>query len=187
MYTTEYSEYEEADDLISKYQYEGRKDQSVIVVTEDKDAKQTPGWLYNPRKETLTDCNGLGHIELITKISTSGKKSYKLEGHGRLWFYSQCVLGDKIDSYHPFPKVYTDYKVYNLLKDCKDDKEAWTVLAAEYKIHYDSISEWTDWQGITHKGTWVDILQTYVDVVHMRRWDLDRIDAKNVLIKYELL
>lgn len=102
-------------------------------------------------------------------------------------FISNVYLGDPVDSYFPFPKKYSDYKVYNLLKGCKDDKDAWTVLAEEYKLHYGSLTEYTDWTGKTHKGTWVDILQNYVDVVHMRRWENDRVDVKNVLTKYNLI
>ena len=37
------------------------------------------------------------------------------------------------------------------------------------------------------KGDWIDILQMYVDVVHMRRFDNDRVDVKSVLTKFELI
>lgn len=47
----------EADDVISAYQYKGSKDKSYIVCTEDKDAKQTPGYLFNPRTEEIRDCS----------------------------------------------------------------------------------------------------------------------------------
>lgn len=40
----------EADDIISKYQFKGRLDKSYIVVTEDKDAKQTPRILIQSSK-----------------------------------------------------------------------------------------------------------------------------------------
>ena len=83
--------------------------------------------------------------------------------------------------------IFFYYKVYNLLINCKDDKDAWAVLVEEYKLHYGSITKYTDWTGKTHKGTWIDILQNYVDVVHMRRWENDRVDVNNVLTKYNLI
>ena len=190
LYPVEYSVQCEADDLISTYQYLGYKTKKrIIVCTEDKDARQTPGLLFNPRTETITDCSGFGELELQTKISSGlkPKKTYKVKGYGRLWFYFQCLAGDPVDTYHPFPKIYSDYKVYNLLINCKDDKDAWTVLVEEYKLHYGSITKYTDWTGKTHKGTWIDILQNYVDVVHMRRWENDRVDVNNVLTKYNLI
>lgn len=169
------------------YQFKGKDDRSYIAVTEDKDNKQSPGFLMNPRSLEIRDCSGFGQLTLITKVSSSDKKSYKLDGKGRLWFYVQLLMGDKVDTYHPFPKTYSDLKVYNLLKDCKNDKDAWTVIAKEYKTYYEDITEWEVWNKEIKKGSWVDILQTYCDVVHMQRWRDDRINVKEVLIKYELL
>ena len=187
LFHTQTSEDCEADDLISMYQYMGRLDQSYIVVTEDKDAKQTPGFLYNPRRLEIRDCNGFGSLELVTKVSAKGSKNYKIEGYGRLWFYTQVLLGDPVDTYKPFSKGMTDYSVYNLLKDCKTDLDCWTIVANKYKEAFGALKSWTSWEGIEIKGTWIDILQTYVDVVHMRRYPDDRIVVEKVLKKYEII
>ena len=37
------------------------------------------------------------------------------------------------------------------------------------------------------KGDWIDILQAYVSVVHMRRWENDEINIREVLKKYKLI
>lgn len=178
----------EADDLISRYQYKGRQDKSYIVVTEDKDAKQTPGYLYNPRKLEIRDCSGFGKLIPIVKVSpTTGRETFKLDGFGRLWFYYQVVCGDKVDTYHPFSKVVSDKAFYNAFKDIDNDKDAWTLVVSWYKRHYGAVEEYQDWSGKVHKGTWVDILQTYVDVVHMQRWENDVIDVRKVLALYDLL
>lgn len=177
----------EADDLIGHYQYLGRKDQSYIVVTEDKDAVQTPGFILNPRTEEITDCNGLGSLDLLVKVSAKGSKSYKLKGRGRAFLYYQLLHGDPVDTYHPFPKVLSDLQTYNLLKDCIDDKEYWQVVVDQYKLHYADITEWEAWDGSVHQGTWLDILQVYCDVVFMQRWENDRLDIKSILQKFEII
>ena len=171
----------EADDLIGHYQYLGRKDQSYIVVTEDKDAVQTPGFILNPRTETIIDCNGFGELELIVKESAKGTKSYKTKGRGRIFLMFQLLYGDRVDTYHPFPKTLSDLKVYNLLKDCKNDKDCWEVVVEQYKAIYSDITEWEAWDGSIHQGTWIDILQVYFDVAFMQRWENDRPFVKDIL------
>lgn len=157
------------------------------MVTEDKDAKQTPGYLFNPRKLEIRDCSGFGELIPIVKVSpTTGAKTFKLDGYGRLWFYYQLICGDKVDTYHPFPKNVSDQAFYKIFKDVEDDKTAWTLVVDWYKKHYADIEEYKSWDGVSHKGTWIDILQTYVDVVHMQRWEGDRIDVRHVLKLYKL-
>lgn len=171
----------EADDLIGHYQYLGRNDQSYIVVTEDKDAVQTPGFILNPRTEEITDCNGFGELDLITKVSSSGSKSYKLKGRGRKFLYAQLIYGDRVDTYHPFPKTYSDLKTHKLLNDCETDKDCWEVIVKEYKSHYENITEWQAWDDTLHQGTWLDILQVYFDVAFMQRWEGDKPLVKDIL------
>lgn len=188
IYQVEYSVDCEADDLISMYQYKGWKTKKkIVVVAVDKDAKQTPGWLYNPDSELLKDCSGFGEIWL--KDKANGTK--KLDGFGRMFFYYQVLCGDPVDEYNPFPKGsrVTDLKFYNMFKDftTDNDKECWEQVASLYKQNYGLLKEYTDWSGKVHKGTWVNILQNYVDVVHMRRWKDDRINVKDVLSKYGII
>jgi len=183
MYNTEYSDNCEADDLISTYQYLGHKTgNKIVVVTEDKDAKQTPGLLYNPRSELLIDCAGFGKLDLTQKNNST----YKLNGYGRLWLYYQVCCGDPVDTYQPFQKgsTITDYKFYHMFKDLNNDKVCWEKIASLYKSAYSHVQEWTSWDGKVVKGTWIDILQMYVDIAHMRRWKDDRLLVKDILDKY---
>ena len=177
----------EADDIIAMYQYKGHLDGSYIVATEDKDAKQTPGYMFNPRTEEIRCCTGFGKIELITKMSSSMKKTYKIDGFGRCFFYYQLVVGDPVDTYHPFPKVISAYKFSNDFASITNDLEAWAYVVNLYKQHYGDVTEWVNWRGETVKGTWVDILQVYVDVVHMMRTPNDRLNVKEILTKFGLL
>lgn len=195
------SEDEEADDIISKYQFMSFKDRSrrIVACTLDKDARGTPGYLYNPNESKLVFIEGLGFVERNPKESASGKKSYKFYGEGRKWFYSQLLTGDKADDYYPCDvykqitnnpsksPIITDLKCFNLLKDCTSDKECWQAIVSVYRGWYENTLAWKDWQGNEVKGNWIDILQMYVDVVHMRRFDNDRVDVKSVLTKFELI
>lgn len=109
------------------------------------------------------------------------------------------LTGDKADDYYPCDiykqitnnssksPLITDLKCFNLLKDCTSDKECWQAIVTIYKGWYENISTWKDWEGNEVKGDWIDILQMYVDVVHMRRFDNDRVDVKSVLTKFELI
>lgn len=196
-----FSEGEEADDLLSKYQFTSYKDRTkrYVACTLDKDARGTPGYLYNPNENRMMFIEGLGFLSRNPKETASGSKIYKFYGEGRKWFYSQLLTGDKADDYYPCDiykqitdnpsksPIITDLKCFNLLKDCESDRECWKVIVDVYKDWYKDVESWTNWQGNTIKGNWTDILQVYVDVVHMRRFDNDRVDVKSVLTKFELI
>lgn len=196
LFPTVYSENEEADDIISKYQFLStqKPEDRIVVCTLDKDARGTPGALYNPDKNTLVDIQGLGFLKL-----DKGSSGYKLYGEGRKWFYSQILTGDKADNYFPCDifkqktnnatksPIITALKCYNMLEPCKSDAECLKVIRDQFYEWYHDMEEWTDWKGNTIKGNWVDVLQMYVDCVHMRRFDEDRINIQELLAKFGLL
>ena len=194
LYTTIYAEDEEADDLISKFQYKSyiEKNKDIIVCTPDKDAKGTPGNLFHPEDKYLTSIEGLGFV------SIKQTSKIKLIGEGRKFFYSQLLTGDPVDNYFPCDiykqknnvskksAILSDFKVFNLLKDLNTDKECLKVIKDVYYNWYKDVSFWTDYNGNKVEGDWLDILQMYCDTVHMRRWDNDRIDIKKVLSDMEI-
>lgn len=196
MYETLFSEDEEADDILSKFQFLStqKKKQRIVVCTLDKDARGTPGILFNPDKDTIVTIEGLGFLELV-----KGSKTYKMYGEGRKWFYYQLIHGDSADHYYPcdlYKKligntskspIMTDLKCFNLLSHCKTDAECLEAIANLFRDWYKDINQWVDWSGKTVEGSWLDLLQCYVDVVHMRRWDNDRVDIKILLKKFGLL
>lgn len=195
------SEGEEADDILSKYQFMSyqNRERRIVACTLDKDARGTPGYLYNPNESYLTFIDGLGYVERTAKESTSGTKKYKFYGEGRKWFYAQLLTGDKADDYYPCDiykqitenpsksPLITDLKAFNYLNPCTTDKECWEVISNVYKEWYKDVKEWKDFKGKTVTGDWIDILQLYVDVVHMRRFENDRVIVKNVLSKFDII
>lgn len=145
------------------------------------------GYTFNPKTKEIRCCNGFGKIELIVKESSKGKRSYKIDGYGRCFFYYQVVCGDPVDTYTPFKPAKTPYKFSKEFEGISNDKDAWQYVVNEYKAYFGDITEYTDWQGTVHKGTWLDILQTYVNVVHMHRWVDDYINVKKTLDSLEVV
>lgn len=186
-YPCDYIHDAEADDLIAMYQYKGDKEKGkYIVVTPDKDANQTPGFVYNPMGDTITYCSGFGTVPLISKLSKSGNKTYKVQPIGRCSFYWQMVCGDKVDTYSPFKPTKTAYRFYTEFKDIKTDKEAWQYVYNSYKNYFGEITEWTSYNGIKVKGTLIDLIQVYMDVVHMQRFEGDRPLVRDILHKMKI-
>lgn len=196
LFPTVYSENEEADDILSKYQFMSTQnpEEPIVVCTLDKDARGTPGALYNPDKNTLVNIQGLGFLTIDKSAN-----GYKLYGEGRKWFYSQILTGDKADNYFPCDiykqrtgnnsksPLITALKCYNMLDKCETDAECLKVIRDTFYDWYSGVTSWTNWKGIEVKGDWLDILQMYVDCVHMRRYDDDRINMKELLSKFGLL
>lgn len=178
----------EADDMLAQRMFDGFTNNTDIVsVTVDKDARMTPGKLINPdtfKKEGIIEIpNALGSLEKVKLPSGV----WKVAGCGRLWFYFQLIAGDKTDCYDPRDWLdkrprHGDMKAYNQLVDCKDDAEALSVVAAQYREWYPSPFSFKDQRDIIHNDfTWVDCLQAIADCAYMRRAADDRWDARRVL------
>ena len=200
-YTVEYAVDEEADDIVSKKQYEGSLSKDIIVCSSDKDSRATPGFLYNPNTEEILDISGLGSHSLVSK----GSKK-ELYGTGRVWEYIQWISGDKVDNYHPQDllnkNLISDKRsnlvvsstrkshsiIYNDTKDFTTDKE-WLQYSHDlFYEWYKDLTWYYTWDDILVENvTYLDIFQIYVDVVHMRRWDNDRVIIKDVLEKFKII
>jgi hypothetical protein len=73
---------------------------------------------------------------------------------------------------------------YELLKNCKTDKEALAAVAKQYQIWYPVPLTYRAWDGsLQENKTWLDIFQLYADCAFMKRWDGDRFDVRKVLTK----
>jgi hypothetical protein len=118
----------------------------LIVVASDKDHLQVEGHLFNPDKMILPmTIKGLGKLEW--KESTSKPT---LTGYGRMWLYSQIILGDQADCYKPSALTkarFGDVACYKLLAGCKSDLEALTAVVAQYKEWYPTPVTYTSWDG----------------------------------------
>jgi len=183
----------EVDDKGSIRAYEGWKAKKgrVIQVTCDKDALQCSGYLFNPDKDTTP--------RLIQGYGEIHREGSGIKGTGRHWLYFQSLYGDKVDCYHGadlwkiqgdkagIARQFGEVAAYNLLKDCKSDREAWQVLHDTYKMWYPEVQTYTDHTGVVQQKDHVEIMQLYVDCAFMRRWEDDRINCREVLTKYGIV
>lgn len=178
----------EVDDISSIRAYEGFKsDTRIIQVTEDKDALQCSGWLFNPAK--------MMKPVLIKGFGELHKEAKGVKGTGRLWLYYQALYGDSVDNYHGCDlwKIQQDkagksvtfgeVAAFNILKDAKNDKEALTAVYNQYKAWYPETVVYTDHTGLIQKKDALEIMQLYFDCAHMQRWEGDRIDVAAMLDK----
>jgi DNA polymerase-1 len=93
-----------------------------IVVSEDKDLKQIPGWLYNPRKDDKP--------HLVTK------------DEGDYYFFTQVLTGDPTDNYKGCPGI-GKVRAEKILEQARSDFSspildefkdvAWKAIVATYE------------------------------------------------------
>lgn len=183
---------QEVDDKQAMRSYEGHVSKTkIITVTEDKDALGCSGWLWNPAKMTKpVYIHGFGELH---------KDGKGIKGTGRLWLYYQALYGDSVDNYHGCDlwKIAQDKEgksvtfgevaAYNILKDCKNDKEALTALYNQYKSWYPERVVYMDHTGQMQDMDAIQIMQMYFDCAHMRRWENDRVDVHALLDKLGII
>lgn len=185
---------QEVDDKGSIRAYEGWKASAgredapkIIQVTEDKDALQCSGWLFNPAKMTKP--------VLIQGFGELHREGKGVKGTGRLWLYFQSVYGDKVDCYHGsdlwkidgdkqgIARQYGEMAAFDLLKDCKNDKEALSAVYGQYLTWYPEPVTYMAHDGIIYTKSALQIMDMYVECAFMRRWDGDKIDVEALLTK----
>lgn len=160
----------------------------LIVVASDKDHLQVEGHLFNPDKMILPmTIKGLGKLEW--KESTSKPT---LTGYGRMWLYSQIILGDQADCYKPSALTkarFGDVACYKLLAGCKTDVEALTAVVEQYKAWYPSPVTYTSWDGKEMTKDWLGIAEEMWQLAYMKRWVGDDTMFSKVIdklgVKYE--
>lgn len=179
----------EVDDMGSIRAYKGWKDSKgrIIQVTEDKDALQCSGYLWNPAKMPQPIL-----IQGFGELHPEGKG---VKGTGRLWLYYQSLYGDAVDCYHgsSLAKIaadkrgeamqYGEQAAYKLLKDATNDKEALALVYGQYKAWYPEPVTYMAHDGIIYTKDALQIMQMYFDAAFMRRWEDDRIDVESLLSK----
>ena len=93
----------EADDELSMAMW--RDQENTVGITIDKDAKNTPGWLYNPNKD-----------ELLNVTTESARKH----------FWTQVLTGDSVDNIPGCPGI-GPAKAAKILDGCTTDESFYKV------------------------------------------------------------
>lgn len=151
----------------------------VIQVAVDKDTKGNDGFHHNPTKDgsDVREISGFGKLWLTEKGD--------VDGAGRIWFYWQIAHGDDTDNYKSscFSKIkYAGKGAYNDLKDCKNDKEAFTALVAIFKKLYPEKITVTTFRGDIEIDA-LYVMQEMATMAMMLRGLGDKIDVKATLDK----
>lgn len=116
----------EVDDVISIL---GRSEKEVVVGSRDKDLRQVPGWHFDwgfNTKKHLYFTTPFGDLELVDG---------KLIGSGKMWFYAQILMGDRVDNYFGIPRL-GPVAAYNLLLAASEECELWEATYWAYQRHY---------------------------------------------------
>lgn len=123
----------EADDAIAMRHTSG----NTVVCSRDKDLRQLPGLLYswevnNQPSFGPVEIDTLGTLHIERGTRSNGTTSIKLKGTGFLWFCSQLIVGDPIDSI-PGLRGCGPAFAYDLLKDARDVGSAIGLVSDEYR------------------------------------------------------
>lgn len=126
----------EADDLLAIEQT--KRGLETIICTRDKDLRAVPGWHYgwelgNQPQYGPKLVEGIGEIRL-----SNDRKSIK--GEGLLFFYSQCLTGDSVDTVPGLPR-FGPVKAFQLLTGCPDEFTAFSRVRKVYSDFYDELGD----------------------------------------------
>ncbi len=133
----------EADDLmaIEQCKHDGNplyRGTPTIICTRDKDLRAVPGWHYgwelgNQPQFGPKFVSEFGNIEL-----SLDRKSIK--GEGLLFFYSQCLTGDKVDTIPGLPGCGVVY-AFDKLSGCLTSQDAFKAVLEAYRSLYGASAE----------------------------------------------
>ncbi len=169
----------EPDDAVTSDMYSALKNkESVIAAINEKDYYGCDGNWWHYDLEKLVKIRGFGSLERNTKG--------EVKGQGRIWKYFQVCSHDLSDNYAA--NCFSDKKsgavaVYNRLKDCKDDKEAFVAMKEHFQYLYPEPKDITNWKDVTFEIDWLYVMQECFNMAHLQRWENDRIDVRKAFEK----
>lgn len=120
------------------------EDRSKILVGVEKDFMgcDINYYIHGSMQEPL-DIQGFGELYL---------KNNTVKGHGYIFWLHQILSGDDSDEYwanSASDKKWGEKSSYKLLKDCKNEREAWQAVIQGYKVLYPEPKMFTGWRGDT--------------------------------------
>ena len=121
----------EADDLMSIEQTSRMGD--TIICSRDKDLRSVPGWHYGWELGNQPSF-GPEQIDRFGSIYLS-KDRKSIRGGGEIFFYSQCLTGDKVDTVPGLPGCGA-VKAFEILEGSRTSNEALKRVYGAYKAVY---------------------------------------------------
>ena len=142
VYCTEY----EADDGMAIEQFQATEELAelptepakqvfagTVIVSVDKDLRIIRGWHYNPVTLIKDWVTKIGSLTPVYKEDSNIMK--KLDGSGLLFFYSQIITGDAVDTYGGL-KGAGMKKAYDSLNGLKTEEDMYYTVLSLYKDKY---------------------------------------------------
>ena len=167
----------EADDAVVMQAYKSIKDkQSIVCAVNEKDFLGCDGNWWNYDNKTLTKVRGFGELHRNSKG--------EVKGTGRMWKYFQVCFSDRVDNYAAncfSPKNNGEVAVYNRLKDCKNDLEAFSAMKEHFMHLYPEPIEITNFRGSTFIIDWIYVMQEQFNMAHLHRFKDDFINVREVM------
>lgn len=121
----------EADDLMSIDQTAAPE--HTIICSRDKDLKSVPGWHYGWELGNQPQFGPL-LVDTVGKIWLDEKR--EIRGYGDLFFYSQCLTGDSVDSIPGLGGRTGAVKSFKILEGASDGADAFSRVRAAYQDRY---------------------------------------------------
>lgn len=162
----------ESDDYINRDMHKSLKDANLVGVIAEKDYRGCDGYWYNYVNQEYFEVKGFGKLTRNTKGVT---------GVGRLFKYWQVSSSDSADTYaaHCFSDFENgDITAYNVLKDCKNDTEAFLAMKKHFQRLYPEPKVITNWKGDTFEIDWFYVMNEMFQLAHLQRWKDDKIDLR---------
>ena len=129
----------EADDAIGIAQTKALEEgYDTIICTRDKDLRAIPGWHYGWELGNQPSF-GPRLVDAFGQISLSNDRK-SLKGEGLVFFYSQCLTGDRVDSIPGLGGI-GPVKAFEILKDTKTPDEAFKAVLESYRAVYGDAAE----------------------------------------------
>lgn len=126
----------EADDLMSIEQT--KRIDETIICTRDKDLRQVPGWHYSWELGVQPQI-GPYFVEGMGSISLTDDRK-KIKGWGDMFFYSQCLTGDDVDTVPGLSKC-GPVKAFEILQGSESSLEAFNRVLEAYRGVYEDFAE----------------------------------------------
>jgi hypothetical protein len=153
-----------------------KKHNKKTLIAVEKDFLGCDVVLFNPNIGEYKYCGGFGELHRDAKG--------KVRGSGRLWYYQQILSADGSDNYaanSASDVKWGEVSAYNLLKGCKNDKEAWEALWEGYKKLYPEKKIVTGWRGNQIEIDALYMLQENATMAHLLRNDSDSLVVTDIL------
>ncbi len=165
----------ETDDAVIFYGYEYLKlGYDVVVATIDKDAQAYSGlktFDFTKDNEEPRLIPEFGSLWITDKGD--------VKGNGFIWYCFQHLRGDPTDGFCPYElsgQKFGEKAAYNLLKDCKNEKEALEKVIQQFRQWYPESITYQDWKGETQTKDAIQIADMYFKCCRMMETRTDMLN-----------